>query len=111
MKGTKAGDKVEALRQRASEIRAALEAVEAKQRQQEKADDRLLKALVGAAVVADIDAAEPAERTRRRAYISEVLERNTVSESARAFLKVKGWLPTAALPKPGNILSSAGREE
>ena len=92
MRGSKGGDKVDALRKRASEIKAALEAVQAKQRQQERADDRHLKALIGTAMVADVEGADTAERTRKKAYVSEVLERNTVSEPARAFLKVKGWL-------------------
>jgi hypothetical protein len=83
---------VDALRKRANEIRAALEAVEAKQRQQEKADDRHMKALIGAAVVADIECEDATERIRRKAYVGEVLARNTVSERERAFLKVKGWL-------------------
>ncbi len=92
MRGVKTGDKVDALRKRADEIKAALEAVQAKQKQQEKSDDRQLKALIGAAMVADIDATEKDERASRKAYVSEVLARNTVSASARAFLKVKGWL-------------------
>jgi hypothetical protein len=92
LRGSKGGDKVDALRKRASEIKAALEAVQAKQRQQEKADDRHLKALIGAAIVADVEGADTPERTRKKAYVSEVLEQNTVSEPARAFLKVKGWL-------------------
>jgi hypothetical protein len=93
LRGVKTGDKVDALRKRASEIRAALEAVQAKQRQQEKADDRRVKALIGAAVVADVEVGtDTADPKQRKAYISEVLARNTVSESARAFLKVKGWL-------------------
>lgn len=92
MRGISSGDKVDALRKRASEIRAALEVVQAKQRQQEKADDRHLKALIGAAIVADVVGGEPQERTKRRAYIGEILARNTVAEPARAFLKVKGWL-------------------
>jgi hypothetical protein len=86
------GDKVDALRKRASEMKAALEAVQAKQRQQEKADDRRVKGLIGAALVADVEAADPAERARRKTYISGALARNTVSGPARAFLKVKGWL-------------------
>ena len=53
MRGNTGGDKVDALRKRASEIKAALEAVQAKQRQQEKADDRRIKALIGEAMVAD----------------------------------------------------------
>jgi hypothetical protein len=93
LRGVKTGDKVDALRKRASEIKAALEAVQAKQRQQEKADDRHVKALIGAAVVADIEVgADTADGKQRKAYVSEILARNTVSESARAFLKVKGWL-------------------
>lgn len=92
MRGSKGGDKVDALRQRANEIKAALETVQAKQRQQEKADDGQVKALIGAAMVADVAGADEDERTKRRAYISEVLARNTVSEPARAFLRVKGWL-------------------
>jgi hypothetical protein len=89
------GDKVDALRKRANEIKAALEAVQAKQRQQEKADDRRVKALIGAAMVADVenaDGGDKQELARRKAYIGDVLVRNTVSEPARAFLKVKGWL-------------------
>lgn len=95
MRTGNSGDKVDALRKRANEIKAALEAVQAKQRQQEKADDRHIKALIGAAMVADVESADGGdkqERTRRKAYIGEVLARNTVSEPARAFLKVKGWL-------------------
>jgi hypothetical protein len=66
--------------------------VQAKQRQQEKADDRRVKALIGAAMVADVEGADAADQTKRKAYISDVLARNTVAEPARAFLKVKGWL-------------------
>jgi hypothetical protein len=56
-------------------------------------DDRRLKALIGAAVVADVEGcAETPEQAKKKAYISEVLVRNTVSEASRAFLKLKGWL-------------------
>lgn len=92
MKGVKSGDKVDALRKRATEIKAALEAVQAKQRQQEKADDRRIKMLIGTAMVADVDAAEKEQKSQRKALVAEVLARNTVSEAARIFLKVKGWL-------------------
>lgn len=92
MRGNNGGDKVDALRKRASEIKAALEAVQAKQRQQEKVDDRRVKALIGAAMVADVENADTTEQARLKAYISDVLARNTVAEPARAFLKVKGWL-------------------
>lgn len=92
MRGTKSGDKVDALRKRANEIKAALEAVQTKQRQQEKTDDRRIKMLIGTAMVADVDAAEKEQRSQRKILIAEVLARNTVSEPARAFLKVKGWL-------------------
>ena len=92
MRGNNGGDKVDALRKRASEIKAALEAVQAKQRQQEKADDRRIKALIGEAMVADVESASAAEQSGRKTYISDVLARNTVAEPARAFLKVKGWL-------------------
>jgi hypothetical protein len=92
LRGNTGGDKVDALRKRASEIKAALEAVQAKQRRQEKADDRRIKALIGEAMVADVEGASAAEQSGRKAYISEVLARNTVAEPARAFLKVKGWL-------------------
>ncbi|HEY1757666.1 MAG TPA: hypothetical protein VGG72_20000 [Bryobacteraceae bacterium] len=51
-----------------------------------------MKALIGAAMVADVEGADKDERTKKKAYIGEVLARNTVSEPARAFLKVKGWL-------------------
>jgi hypothetical protein len=73
-------------------MRAALEAVQDKQRQQEKKDDRHLKALIGAAIVADVECANEAERAQKKTYVSDVLARNTVAEPARAFLKVKGWL-------------------
>jgi len=92
LRGGRSGDKVDALRKRAEEIRAALEAVQARQRQQEKADDRQVKALIGAAMVADVDSAGKDGRAEKKAYIADVLLRNTVSEAARAFLKVKGWL-------------------
>jgi hypothetical protein len=92
VKGIDGGDKVDALRRRAHEIKAALEAVQAKQRQQEKVDDRRVKALIGAALVADVEGADTEERGRIKAYISGALTRNTVSGPARAFLKVKGWL-------------------
>jgi hypothetical protein len=92
LRGSNGGDKVDALRKRANEIRAALEAVQAKQREQEKADDRRVKALIGAAMVADVEVADAGDQTKRKAYISDVLARNTVAEPARAFLKVKGWL-------------------
>ena len=92
MRGNNGRDKVDALRKRASEIKAALEAVQAKQRQQEKVDDRRVKALIGAAMVADVENADTAEQARMKTYISDVLARNTVAEPARAFLKVKGWL-------------------
>ena len=92
MKVTNSRDKVDALRKRASEMKVALEAVQAKQRQQEKLDDRRVKILIGTAMVADVDNAETTEQARRKAYISDVLARNTVAEPARAFLKVKGWL-------------------
>jgi hypothetical protein len=83
---------VDALRKRATEIKAALEAVQAKQRQQEKADERKIRMLIGTAMVADVDAAEKEQRSQRKALIAEVLARNTVSEASRSFLKVKGWL-------------------
>lgn len=92
MRGTKAGDKVDALRKRANEIKAALEAVQTKQRQQEKTDGRRIKMLIGTAMVADVDAAEKEQRSQRKSLIAEVLARNTVSEAARSFLKIKGWL-------------------
>lgn len=92
MRLRKSEDKVDALRKRANEMRAALEAVQIKQRQQEKADDKHVKALIGAALVADVERADKEERAQRKAYISEALARNTVSEPARAFLRVKGWL-------------------
>jgi hypothetical protein len=92
LRGAKSGDKVDVLRKRANEIKAALEAVQAKQRQQEKTDDRRIKMLIGTAMVADVDAAEKEQRSQRKVLIAEVLARNTVSEGARAFLKVKGWL-------------------
>ena len=93
MRPRSTGDKVDALRTRANEIKAALEAVQAKQRVQEKSDDRRLKALIGAAVVADVETcADADEQEKRKAYISGVLVRNTVSEAARTFLRVKGWL-------------------
>lgn len=92
MRGTKSSDKVDALRKRANEIKAALEAVQAKQRQQEKTDDRRIKMLIGTAMVTDVDVAEKEQRVQRKALIAEVLARNTVSEAARSFLKVKGWL-------------------
>jgi hypothetical protein len=93
LKDVKTGDKVDALRKRANEIKAALEAVQAKQRQQEKADDRRVKALIGAAVIADVEGgADTADGKQRKAYVSESLARNTVSGPARTFLKMKGWL-------------------
>jgi hypothetical protein len=92
LRGTKTGDKVDALRKRADEIKVALEAIQAKQRQQEKTDDHRIKMLIGTAMVADVDAAEKEQRSQRKALIAEVLARNTVSEAARAFLKIKGWL-------------------
>jgi uncharacterized membrane-anchored protein len=92
LKSNESGDKVDALRRRAHEIKAALEAVQAKQRQQEKADDRRVKALIGAALVADVEGADTEEQARIKTYIGQALARNTVSGPARAFLKVKGWL-------------------
>jgi hypothetical protein len=93
LKDVKTGDKVDALRKRANEIKAALEAVQAKQRQQEKADDRRVKSLIGAAVIADVEGgADTADGKQRKAYVSEILARNTVSGPARTFLKMKGWL-------------------
>jgi hypothetical protein len=92
VRGMKTGDKVDALRKRASEIKAALEAVQTKQRQQEKADERHIRALIGAAMVDDVEAADKEDRVRRKAYVGDVLARNTLSEAARAFLKIKGWL-------------------
>ena len=92
MKDANGGDKVDALRKRANEIKATLEAVQAKQRQQEKTDDRRIKVLIGTAMVADVDGADKEQRLQRKALIAEVLARNTVSEAARSFLKVKGWL-------------------
>jgi len=88
---TSAG-KLDALRKRVDEMKAALEAVQAQERQQEKEDDRRVSALIGAALVADVEAAEPEERARRKAYISEVLARNTIAGPSRAFLRLKGWL-------------------
>ena len=92
MRSIKSNDKVDALRKRADEIKAALEAVQTKQKQQEKTDDHRIKMLIGTAMVADVDAAEKEQRSQRKALIAEVLARNTVSEAARGFLKVKGWL-------------------
>ena len=105
MRVSNGGDKVDALRKRASEIRAALEAVQAKQRQQEKADERRVKALIGAAIVADVEGVEGAEQARRKEYVSAVLARNTVSEPARSFLKVKGWLSAPAPHRPVSAVS------
>lgn len=87
-------DKVDALRKRAEDIRAALEAVQSKQRQQERKDRQRLASEIGEAVLQDIEAAEPEERPKRRALISEVITRRApeLSASARSFLKVKGWL-------------------
>jgi hypothetical protein len=99
-KNNNSGDKVDALRKRAHEIKAALEAVQAKQRQQEKADDRRVKALIGAALVADVEGADTEERARRKTYITEALARNTVSGPSRAFLK-------GATPLPGPAWEAA----
>ena len=73
VRGTNSCDKVDALRKRANEIRAALEAVQAKQRQQEKADDLHVKALIGAAMVADVERADAVDQTKRKTYISDIL--------------------------------------
>src|SRR5712691_1269647 len=67
VRGSKGEDKLDALRKRANEIKAALEAVQAKQRQQEKADDRQVKALIGTAMVADVEGADKDEQTKRKA--------------------------------------------
>lgn len=88
----KAEDKVATLQKRADEMKVALEAVQLKQRQQEKADDHRVKALIGAAMVASVESGANEDKAERKAYISDVLTRNTVAESARAFLRVKGWI-------------------
>jgi hypothetical protein len=92
LRAHKAEDKVDALRKRASEIRAALEAVQAKQREQEKEDDLHLKLLIGSAMIVDVENASEDERMQKKVYISDVLAKNTVAQPARAFLKIKGWL-------------------
>jgi hypothetical protein len=83
---------LETLRKRAGEIKAALKAVQAKQKAQARADDERLKSLIGEALIDDAESAGPETRGGRRAYISEVLDRQTKPPAARAFLKAKGWL-------------------
>jgi hypothetical protein len=92
MRANKSTGKLDALHQRVTEMKAALEAVQTAERQQEKTDALRLEALVGAAVVADVAGATDDEGARRKTYISEALSRHVVAGPARAFLKMKGWL-------------------
>jgi hypothetical protein len=88
---TRVTTRLDVLGRRAADIKAALKAVQAKQRAQERADDRRIKALIGAALVADIEAADATTLGARKAYISEVLNRHAPA-MWKPFLTAKGWL-------------------
>jgi hypothetical protein len=84
-------DALSKLSRRADDLRAALREMQSRKRNQEKADRERLEALVGFALLADIEA-DKASGGGRRAYISEVLDRLITSGPSRAFLATKGWL-------------------
>ena len=83
-------DALSKLSRRASDIKAALKGVQARKRAQERADRERLEALIGSALLADAESEE--DSGSRRAYISQILDRQVTSETARVFLAAKGWL-------------------
>lgn len=84
-------NKLDALIKRQSDIQCALKELQKRRRAQEREDRLKLEAEIGAALVTD---AEAAGGGARRAYICEVLDRVVTSDSAREFLRAKGWLPS-----------------
>ncbi len=84
--------RLDQLSRRAEELKAALREMQARRRAQERIDGRRLEALVGRALVADVEAVEGEARVRRQAYIIEVLAKVVSSDIEIAFLKSKSWL-------------------
>jgi hypothetical protein len=84
-------DAVSRLSRRAADIRAALKQVRARQRAQERTDRLRLEALIGSAVLLEIEASGVDVSGAHRAYISEALAKHA-PEPSRGFLKAKGWL-------------------
>lgn len=89
-KELKRPDTLTKLSRRAADIAAALKEVKARQRAQERADRERLEALIGSALLAEVEASS--DSGSRRAYISEVLDKQTTSPISRSFLVAKGWL-------------------
>jgi len=88
--GTKV-DALSKLSRRADDLRAALKEMQSRKRSQERADRERLEGLIGSALLADAEA-DKASGGSRRAYISQVLDRQITSGPSRAFLAAKGWL-------------------
>jgi hypothetical protein len=85
-------DALSKLSRRAADMKAALKEVRLRQHAQERTDRRRLEGLIGAALLADVEAADSGARSQRQAYISAALSRFVTSDVAIAFLKAKKWL-------------------
>ena len=84
-------DALSKLSRRAADIKAALKEVQGRKRAQEREDRQRLEALIGSALLADAEA-DTGSSGGRRAYIAQILDRQTTSPISRTFLAAKRWL-------------------
>ena len=99
---TNAGKKLQAIIQQQADIKVALKEIQARRRAQERADRQRLEALIGAAVLADLESASQDSHDGRRAYVCQVLDRYIQTEGSRAFIRSKGMLPLNGQKVNGN---------
>jgi hypothetical protein len=93
-------DALTRLSRRTEDMRAALKEIQKRERAQAKADRLRLEALIGFAVLADLEARSDDTAGVRRAYICEVLDRHIENNSSRSFVRTKGFgVPTASAHK------------
>jgi hypothetical protein len=93
-------DQIEALRKKEAQIKAKLAELEKQAGAEKRKEDTRLKVLIGAAMLADIDAQEalnPETAARHKEAIKAILDRAIKSPRDREFLVGKRWLKP--LPK------------
>lgn len=88
-------DQIDALRKKEAQIKAKLAELEKQANAEKRKEDTRLKVLIGAAMLADIDAQEvhnPETAARHKDTLKAILDRAIKSQRDREFLVAQGWL-------------------
>lgn len=86
-------ERLEALRQRETQLKAKIAKIEARKISEERKEETRLKVVVGAALLADAKLNAGTEN-----FLRAVLPRSVVAPRDREFLQAKGWLLAGEAP-------------